>query len=136
MTTARRAIPGAAALALSLSLVRCGGGTDLRQARQDLVSWSGTLAIAAEQWGRGLDPTPFTRTVSSAARDALKETARDLAQPSSQGDAAAAELQGAARRIEAGRQALDAAIARRDGPAAVRLAGELEALRRQLRTEP
>jgi hypothetical protein len=128
--TARTIRPAAALLALAVS---CGGGSpDLRKARRDLVSWSGTLSIAAEQWGRGLDPPPYTRTVSAAARDALGETAKELAR----GDAAAAGLRAAARRLESGRQALDAAIARRDGPAAVSLAGELEALRRGLRSEP
>lgn len=133
--TPRAILVGAGALILALG--GCGGdASDLQQARQDLVSWSGTLAIAAEQWGRGLDPTPYTRTVSDAAREALSRTARDLARDASKGDGSAAALQGAAQRLEAGRQALEAAIARRDGPAAVALAGELEALRRQLRTEP
>jgi hypothetical protein len=134
MTRAPRAILPAAAL--TLVLTGCGGGApDLQQARQDLVSWSGTLAIAAEQWGRGLDPTPYTGTVSDAARKALHRTNEDLARGAARGQAPAGELQAAAQRLEAGRQSLEAAIARRDGPAAIALAGELEALRRQLRTE-
>jgi hypothetical protein len=133
MTRAARAIlPAAALLALEVS---CGGGaSDLQKARQDLVSWSGTLSIAAEQWGRGLDPTPYTRTVSAAAKDALAKTAKTLARGSPPGDAAA--LRDAAQKLESQRQALDAAIARRNGPAAVALAGELEALRRGLGSEP
>jgi len=134
MTRAARAIlPAAALLAMEVS---CGGGaSDLQKVRQDLVSWSGTLSIAAEQWGRGLDPTPYTRTVSTAAKDALAKTSRTLARGSPPGDAAAA-LRDAAQKLESHRQALDAAVARRDGPAAVALAGELEALRRGLRSEP
>jgi hypothetical protein len=135
MTKAPRAILLAGAVAAAAA--GCGGGaSDAEQARQDLVSWSGTLAIAAEQWGRGLDPTPYTRTVSEAAHAAIRKTASDLARQASQGDGPGAALQAAAQRLEAGRRSLDAAIARRDGPAAVALAGELEALRRQLRTEP
>jgi hypothetical protein len=136
MRRSPRAILAAAAAAALAATAGCGGGSDLDQARQDLVSWSGTLAISAEQWGRGLDPTPYTRTVSEAARDALKKTAGDLAPRAAHGDAAAAALQAAAQRLEAQRQSLDAAIARRDGPAAVALAGELEAARRSLRTQP
>lgn len=135
MRAARRAILAAGALALTFA--GCSGsGDDLQQARQDLVSWSGSLAIAAEQWGRGLDPTPYTRTVSRAAQKALEKTTRDLAREASRGDGAAAALQGAAQRLETGRRSLDAAIARRDGPAAIGVAGELEDLRRQLRTGP
>jgi len=135
MTAAARTILLAGALALSIA--GCGGGSsDLQQARQDLVSWSGTLAIAAEHWGRGLDPTPYTRTVSDAARKALEQTSRDLARDASKGDAGAAALQGATQRLETGRQSLDAAIASRDGPAALAIASELEGLRKQLRTEP
>jgi hypothetical protein len=133
--TSRAILPGAALLALAA--LSCGGGaSDLQRAREDLVSWSGTLSIAAEQWGRGLDPTPYTRTVSRAARDALEKTTKTIARGSSPGDAGAAALRDAARRIESGRQTLDAAIGRRDGPAAVALAGELESLRRRLRSEP
>jgi ABC-type glycerol-3-phosphate transport system substrate-binding protein len=135
MTKAPRAILLSGAVALTAA--GCGGGgSDAEQARQDLVSWSGTLAIAAEQWGRGLDPTPYTRTVSEAARAAVRKTTSDLARQVSQGDGSVAALQAAAQRLEAGRRSLDAAISHRDGPAAVALAGELEALRRQLRTEP
>jgi hypothetical protein len=133
MTRTRR-WPLAGAAALALASLRCGGESDLQRVRQDLVSWSGSLAIAADQWGRGLDPTPFTRTVSDAARDALGKTAKTLAKDASLPDAAA--LRTALHRIEAGRQALEAAIAKRDGPAAVALAGQLEALRRGLRTQP
>jgi inorganic triphosphatase YgiF len=135
MTRASRAILPAAAI-LGLAVSCGGGGSDLQKARQDLVSWSGTLSIAADQWGRGLDPTPFTRTVSDAARDAVRKTAKTLARGSSAGDAGAAALRDAAQRLDSMRQALDAGIAKRDGPAAVALAGELETLRRSLRSEP
>ena len=135
MKASRRTIlSGTAAIALALSSACGGGQSDLERARQDLVSWSGSLALAADQWGRGLDPTPFTRTVGDAAREALRETAKTLASAAARGDASAVALQAAAQRLEAGRQALEAAIARRDGPAAVALAGELESLRRSLRS--
>jgi len=125
-----------AACALAAAAAGCSRSSDVADERRDLVSWAGTLSLAARQWGHGLDPTPYTRTVSRAAREALDETSRSLARASSEGSAAAAALRGAAGRIESARQALDAAIARRDGPSAAALAERLDALQRDLRLEP
>ena len=125
-----------AASALAAAAASCSPSSDLSVERRDLVSWAGTLALAAQQWGHGLDPTPYTRTVSRAAREALEKTSKSLARAYSEGSADAAALRTAAERLESAREALDAAIARRDGPSAASLAGQLESLQQSLRSEP
>ena len=105
-------------LVLLLLASACHGPDPAKQARDDVRSWSATLALTASSWAGGKVPDVYAAKLAQQCDEALAELPKGTPP----------ELTKAASRARTLARELARAVARRDGPRAAALGHALHAV--------